>query len=108
MNSWLPKAMILLGLFAAGFMLTACDPYHKNKCEWYLVPEPDHADSVESGWVALCARNYVINKQRCQLRAKLGFAKKVFNKPFRYTSLKVKPGKYPKEVESVTLCQPEG
>ncbi|MFW7379692.1 MAG: hypothetical protein ACOH5I_12845 [Oligoflexus sp.] len=87
-------------------LLGACDFYRKNKCEWYLVPEPDHIDRVEPGWVSLCARNYQNNKQRCNLKAKLPFAKKVYGKPFRYASMKIKSGPFPKEVESVTLCEP--
>ena len=85
--------------------LTSCDWYHKDKCEWYLVPEPDDVDKVEPGWVALCARNYVINKQRCLLRAKLKFAKAVYGKPFKYSSMVVKPGTYPKEVQSIKTCK---
>ncbi|WP_132320665.1 hypothetical protein [Pseudobacteriovorax antillogorgiicola] len=85
-------------------ILVGCDWYHKDKCEWYLVPEPDDASKVEPGWVALCARNYVINKQRCLLKAKLPFAKAVYGKPFRYNTLEVKPGTYPKEVLSIKTC----
>jgi hypothetical protein len=101
-NSRFLKGLMILSFLS---IMAGCDLYHKNKCEWYLVPEPKHVDRVEPGWVALCARNFEINKQRCNLKAPLAFSKKVFNKPFRYSSLKVKPGRYPKEVESITLCQ---
>lgn len=104
------KRMPSLGLYVCmgilGLMLlSSCDWLRKSECEWYLVPEPDHAATVEPGWVALCARNYVNNKQRCRLKAKMEFSKKVFGKPFRYASLKVKDGTYPKEVLSIELCE---
>lgn len=90
-----------------GLVLSSCDIYRKNKCEWYLVPEPEHASRVEAGWVALCARNYENNRQRCNLKAKLPFAKKVYGKAFRYSSMKLKDGPFPKEVASLTLCAPD-
>ena len=87
--------------------MVSCDWYHKDKCEWYLVPEPDDIGKIEPGWVSLCARNYEINKQRCLLKAKLPFAKAVFGKPFKYSSLKVIQSPYPKEVKSVKICESE-
>jgi len=102
-KSWLPRPKWFFLLIFSLF-LSSCDIYRKNKCEWYLVPEPDHADRVEAGWVALCARNYENNKQRCNLKAQLAFAKKVHGKPFRYNSMSIKAGQFPKEVESVVLC----
>ncbi len=100
------RALLIGSLSLLSILVTGCDVYHKNKCEWYLVPEPEHADRVEPGWVALCARNYEINRQRCNLKAKLKFAKTVAKKPFRYSSMRVKAGPYPKEVESLTVCEP--
>ena len=99
------KYHLALVISALGVLTSACDVYHKNRCEWYLVPEPEHVDRVEPGWVALCARNYVVNRQRCNLKAKLSFAKAVAKKPFRYNSMRVKPGPYPKEVERITICE---
>lgn len=92
-------------IFSFCILLIGCDWYRKNKCEWFLVPEPRDASSVEPGWVALCARNYENNKQRCNLKSKLEFAREVFGKPFRYNSMKVKEGPYPKEVESIKVCE---
>ena len=100
----LSKRSLCVGIMGLT-LISSCDWLRKNKCEWYLVPEPDHAKTVEPGWVALCARNYVNNKQRCRLKAKMEFSKKVFGKPFRYSSLNVKEGTYPKEVLSVELCE---
>ena len=91
-------------LFAL-FLLCGCDFYRKDKCEWFLVPEPDHASKVDPGWVSLCARNYENNKQRCLLKAKLPFAKAVYGKPFKYSTMKLGSGPFPKEVLSIKTCK---
>jgi hypothetical protein len=98
--------------FRLGFLvlplLAGCDPFHKEKCEWYLVPEPDHVELVEPGWVSLCARNYVINKERCYLKSTLEFAKEVNGKLIRLSSLKIaETGPYPREILSVKTCKPD-
>ncbi len=99
---WLKLGFLFLPLWAG------CDPFHKEKCEWYLVPEPDHVDLVEPGWVSLCARNYVINKERCYLKSTLEFAKEVNGKLIRLSSLKVsETGPYPREILSVKTCKPD-
>lgn len=95
----------LIVMIVLSSMLASCDWYHKDKCEWYLVPEPDDVDKVEPGWVALCARNYEINRQRCLLKAKMPFAKAVHGKPFKYSSMIVSEGRYPKEVLSIKTCK---
>lgn len=96
-------------LIALAFTLVACDPHHKEKCEWYLVPEPAQIDLVPEGWVSLCARNYVINKQKCYLKASIDFAKAVSGKPFKLSRLKVDDkGPYPREVLKINTCQVEG
>lgn len=102
-RSWLslwPLALILSSSLA-------CDPSRKEKCEWYLVPEPAQINLVPEGWVSLCARNYVTNNQRCYLKASLDYAKAVNGKTFRLTSLKIdEEGPYPREVTSVKACGP--
>lgn len=101
------KPWLKLGFLALP-LLAGCDPFHKEKCEWYLVPEPDHVDLVEPGWVALCARNYVINKERCYLKSTLEFAKEVNGKLVRLSSLKIaETGVYPREILSVKTCKPD-
>ena len=85
--------------------LMACDPEHKDKCEWYFEPDFERVESVEPGWVALCARNRVVNKQKCLMRAKLDYAKALQGKPFRLTSVKLKDGEFPKEILSVKVCK---
>ena len=95
-----------IGLYLLCLGVNSCDWYHKDRCEWYLVPEPDHIEKVKPGWVSLCARNYEVNRQRCLLKAPLDFAKKVHKVPFRYSSMVVLPGPYPKEVKSIEPCKP--
>ncbi len=95
-------------VFLLGLSGVACDPFHKDKCEWFLVPEPKHINLVEPGWVSLCARNFVINKERCYLKATLEYAKAVNGKAFRLSTMKVKDsGLYPREVESIKACKPD-
>ncbi len=103
------KLWLLFSLMSLSFLTIACDPSHKEECEWYLVPEPDHVNLVTEGWVSLCARNYITNKQRCYLKASLDFAKAVQGKPFRLSRLKIDDkGEYPREVLKINTCTPEG
>lgn len=89
-------------------LLTGCDPWHKDKCEWYLVPEPEHIELVEPGWVSLCARNYKINKERCYIKSTLEFAKALNGKLIRLSTMKVaETGLYPREILSVKTCKPD-
>ena len=88
-------------------LLSACDPWHREKCEWYFEPDFDRVESVEPGWVALCARNRVVNKQKCLFKARLEYAQALQGKPFRLNSVKVDDGPYPKEISSVKVCKPE-
>lgn len=99
---------LLLGL-TAGFILVGCDPSHKEECEWYLVPEPAQIDLVPEGWVSLCARNYVINKQKCYLKATLDMAKAVNGVPFKLSRMKIdESGPFPREVLKINKCTPDG
>ncbi|MBC7531673.1 MAG: hypothetical protein H7318_08855 [Oligoflexus sp.] len=102
-RQWL-KFIPLLLILSSSF---ACDPSRKEKCEWYLVPEPAQIDLVPEGWVSLCARNYVSNIQRCYLKATLDYAKALNGKTFRMTSLKIEEeGTFPREVLSIKACGP--
>ena len=95
----------ILGLNVA-FTLLGCDPDHKEKCEWYFEPDFDQVESVEPGWVALCAMNRVVNKQRCLLKARLEYAKALQGKAFRLSTMKIdEDGPFPKEVLSVKVCK---
>ncbi|MBC7660762.1 MAG: hypothetical protein H7249_13785 [Chitinophagaceae bacterium] len=101
-SSWafFPAFFMLMGLFG-------CDPSHRDKCEWYLVPEPKDIALVPEGWVSLCARNFVTNKQKCYLKSELSFGKAVNGKTFRYSDMKiVETGEYPREVLKIKTCEP--
>lgn len=97
---------ILLFLVLSGLTM-ACDPHRMRKCEWYLVPEPDHRHLVEAGWVSLCARNYVSKKQRCYFRAPLQFAEDIYGKTFRMSDMEFERKPVPRRVLSVKLCDPD-
>ena len=104
------KFLILLGL---GMGSMACDPYHKKECEWVLTAEPEGIkmmakQDVENNWIPVCARNYVVDKQRCNLKIKLNMAKAVQEKAFRLVDMKVEEnGLYPKAIESIKTCKPK-
>ena len=92
------------------FALTAlqgCDPFRKDKCEWFLVPEPEHRHLVDKGWVSLCARNYELGKQKCYYTAKLKFAEDVYGKTFKLSTLKIDEDTFPRKVISIQTCTPE-
>lgn len=93
-------------LFFFIIILLGCDPQRHKKCEWYLVPEPDHIELVAKGWVSLCARNYQNNKQRCFIQAKLDFAEKVYGKAFRFSDLELDKSN-PNKVISIKICDPK-
>ena len=67
----------LIALFGIGFILTSCDPDHKKKCEWHLMPDPTSKSKTEEGYIPVCARNLVVNKEDCRLQAKLEYAKSI-------------------------------
>lgn len=96
----------VLCLLPVVFLLISCDEDRHKKCEWYLIPEPDHREMVKKGWVSLCARNYTNNKQRCFLQAKLGYAEKVYGTAFRFTDLKLDKEVFPRKVVSIKACTP--
>ena len=104
--------MRIISLLLFAFSLVACDPYHKKKCEWVLTAEKEGIDmmsvkDLENDWIPVCARNYVVNKQRCNLKIKLNMAKAVQDKAFRLVDMKVdSSGLYPKEIESIKPCTP--
>jgi hypothetical protein len=82
-----------------------CDPEHRKKCEWYLVPDTDKISEADPGYIRVCARNYVVNKQDCRLQTTLDFAVKVEKKKFRYTDLKIKSFAMPRKIDQIELCE---
>ena len=101
------KVIIILLSIVLLSIFSGCDLDRHDKCEWYLVPEPNDIQYVGNGWVSVCARNYVTQKQRCFLRMKIEKAEKVYGKPVTFSSLKLGKGVI-KEVKSYKLCRSSG
>ena len=94
----------LFSAFAALLLLAGCDPHRMKKCEWYLIPEPDHRHLVEPGWVSLCARNPVTRKQKCMFKAPLEFSEKVYGVKFRLSELDYEETPLPRKIKSIKAC----
>ncbi len=94
--------IILLALLFPWIL--SCDPDRKRQCEWYLIPEPDYRHKVEDGFIPVCARNLQNNKQDCKLQTTLEYAKKMYEKKFRYIDLKVKNTTFPRTIDSIRTC----
>ena len=85
--------------------LMGCDPDRKKKCEWYLMPDVDRVSTVDEGFIPVCARNFTNNKQDCRLQAPLEFAKKHYNKKFKYVDLDYEGTGIPRTVEAIKHCE---
>jgi hypothetical protein len=100
------KSLISLILLSIG--LTACDLNHLESCEWTLEPEKDNIEKLSKedigqGYIPVCARNRMTNKQNCNLKAKLDYSKKVFQKKFKYSDLRIdEASKFPKAVVNIS------
>ena len=94
-------------MIAAAPWLFGCDLEHFNKCEWTLEPEKDNLSKVaqadlELGYIPVCVRNRVTNKQNCNLKADLDYTKQVFAKKFRYEDLDIEQeGRFPKTLKNI-------
>ena len=103
------KKRILVALCFLGG-LSGCDFFtnNKSKCEWYAMPEADNKDKVDVGYIPICVRNYVTNKQNCQLQAPLELAESIYQKAFRYDDLQVDmEGRFPRKIIKVKeFCTP--
>jgi hypothetical protein len=93
-----------LFLFAIVAALTSCDPEHRKKCEWYLMPDQDRKIETKEGVIPVCARNFVTNKQDCRLIAPLDFAREAYNKKFKYVDMKVDGPGIPRTVLEIKFC----
>lgn len=97
--------MKLIFTIAAILLLTtACDPEHKKKCEWYLMPDTNRIGQVQEGMIPVCAINLVVNKEDCRLQSTLDFAKSAYNKKFIYDDMKVKSLAIPRTVDTIKFC----
>jgi hypothetical protein len=94
----------LCALLLLGAALLACDPEGNKECAWVLEPEPDLRGTTEAEMIPVCARNRDKNKQDCRLQTTLAFAKKVFEKKFRYVDLEVKSPGIPRTVTAIKFC----
>jgi hypothetical protein len=98
-------------LLSAFIFLPGCDLFtnNKSKCEWYAMPEPDNKDKVDEGYIPICVRNYVTNKQNCQLQAPLELAQNIYQKAFRYTDMVIDmEGRFPRKILKIKeFCTPE-
>lgn len=97
---------LLLLLMPLAVLSTSCDPDRKRKCEWYLVPEPDHIDRVDEGMIPVCARNFTNYRQYCRLQATLKFTEEQYGRRFRFVDMEIdKTGTFPRRVVSIKYCE---
>ena len=97
--------MRLLILGSVIMLLSGCDPEHRKRCEWYLIPEPESTISIAPGFIPVCARNFVTNKQDCRMQATLEFAQNIYNKKFKHSEIKTDGPGIPRTIESIPLCE---
>lgn len=86
--------------------LSGCDWNHTKKCEWYLMPDPDRIGKSDEGYIPVCARNLVINKENCYLQAKLSLTQEFYGKKFRMVDVEIdRSGQFPRTVTSIKACE---
>jgi hypothetical protein len=83
----------------------SCDTNRKDACEWYLIPNSDQVNLADGEYIPVCARNFVSNKEDCRLKAKLDFAKSIYNKKFRFGDMTLSGKEFPRTVESIKTCE---
>lgn len=100
----------IIAIFCVFFMFS-CDLDHKKKCEWKLIPDIDRKedDSIDEGYIPVCARNFITKKQDCRMQATLEYAQESYGKLFRYVDIKIKSVALPRTVESINFdrCREE-
>lgn len=87
------------------FLMSACDPEGKKKCDWVLEPEPTLKETTDEGYIPVCARNRTTQKQDCRLQTNMDYAKQAYGKKFRYVDLKIKGPGLPRTIESIKFCE---
>lgn len=95
----------LIFLFPFLLNLVACDPEHRKKCEWYLMPDTTPERVVDEGFIPVCARNLVINRENCRLQMRFDEAKTAYGKKFRYTDLKLVAAINSHNIKSIKYCE---
>lgn len=97
----LPASCILLFL-----CLTGCEWIHQRKCEWYLMPDETRIGKADEGYIPVCARNLVINKEQCNLQATLEFTEKNYGRKFKSVDMKLDlEGKFPRKILDIKFCE---
>lgn len=97
------KNYICLFLFL--IFIQGCDCQRLEKCEWYIVPEEKHAHLVNPGFVSVCLRNYVTNKEKCILDMKLEDAEFVYGKKVKYSSVVLDDKNFPRRILKYSFCK---
>lgn len=98
------KITFALAVSFVAMLSISCDPLHKSKCEWYLIPEKKHIDTVKAGWVSLCAKNYTIGRQKCFIQTKISFAEKNYGRVFKLNDLELDEKTFPRKVLKIKFC----
>ncbi len=93
---------ILLAL--AGLLVAGCDPEGRKQCEWVLEPEPKLKGTTDEGYIPVCARNRVTQKEDCRMQTTLEYAMKVEKRKFRYVDLRVESPGLPRTIASIRFC----
>ncbi len=105
------SSVFISALTLFGVSMAACDLNHQERCEWYLMPNPDPEwiEKVDPGYIPVCARNLVINRENCDLQATLEFAETHYGKKMRYIDIEIdKTSRFPRKVTGLTECHGEG
>ncbi|MEY4631952.1 MAG: hypothetical protein RIQ81_2072 [Pseudomonadota bacterium] len=101
------KASFFPVAFVVAILASSCDVNHMGRCEWFLMPNPDQEwiSKVDPGFIPVCARNLVINRENCNLQALLEFAESHYGKKFRYDDMDVDTdSKFPRKVTAIKEC----
>lgn len=104
------KSRFRTAFLAVAAVSSSCDVNHMDRCEWYLMPNPDQEwiAKVDDGFIPVCARNLVINRENCNLQATLEFAESHYGKKFRYDDMDVDmTEKFPRKVKAIKECSPD-
>ena len=85
-------------------LLTSCDPEGRQQCQWTLEPEPKNIGKTAEGYIPVCARNRVTNKEDCRFQATLSFAEGAWTKKFRYVDIESDASQAPKIIRKIKYC----
>ncbi len=98
------KLKIIGILLVSLFGLTSCDPEGRQECQQTLEPEPKLIGKTDEGYIPVCARNRVTNKEDCRFQVSLEFAKTAWAKKFKYVDIDADASKAPKVIKKIKYC----